>query len=229
MATFTGSFQIEGDSGSLPATVSIEHDTLRLVSKTHLIGEWPMHEVDVDETAEGVVLTVEGERVHLDLTDQRGFVLAAGILRKPPESKSKRRGRKRREDPTASQTPIVPEAPPRERRSLSQVLSGWTDELRPDFDDVRSTVRNTPRGRVVWVGLGIFLVAVAVVPTIVVVALTAVGTIATLLAVFGYLDNSIRVRFPNRLPPIVVLAGGLALLVVAVLVASIPDHPLALL
>ncbi len=61
------------------------------------------------------------------------------------------------------------------------------------------------------------------------VALTAVGTIATLLAVFGYLDNSIRVRFPNRLPPIVVLAGGLALLVVAVLVASIPDHPLALL
>ena len=36
---------------------------------------------------------------------------------------------------------------------------------------------------------------------------------------FAYLDDSLRVRFPNRYPPVVVLAAGLAVLTLAVLVA----------
>ena len=228
MSTFTGSFQIEGDSSSLPASVSIEHDTLRLVSRSHLIGEWPMADVDVEETDSGLMIVVEGERVRLDLTDQRGFVLAAGVLRKPPEKKTGRRGRKRRKEAPAEAV-AEPPPPPRERRAISDVIDGWLEELRPDFDEVRNTARATPRGRLLWVSMAVFAIASAIIPTVVVIALTAVGTVATLLAVFGYLDNSIRVRFPNRFPPIVVLAGGLALLVVAVAIASIPDHPLSLL
>jgi hypothetical protein len=228
MSTFTGSFQIEGDASSLPASVSIEHDTLRLVSRSHLIGEWPIADVDVEETDSGVTIVVEGERVRLDLTDQQGFVLAAGVLRKPPEKKTGRWGRKRREEAPA-EAPTEPPPPPKQRRSIPDVIDGWLEELRPDFDEVRNTAQAAPRGRLLWISLGVFAVAAVIIPTVVVIALTAVGTIATLLAVFGYLDNSIRVRFPNRFPPIVVLAGGLALLVIAVAIASIPDHPLSLL
>ncbi len=58
-------------------------------------------------------------------------------------------------------------------------------------------------------------------PTALIVTLTIIGSIATLLATFAYLDASLRVRFPNRFPPIAVLAGGLSTLAVAVLVAII--------
>lgn len=220
MPTFSGSFQIEGDSTSLPATLSVDGATIRLNSRSHLIGEWPVSEIGLHEIDDTVVMTVEGERVHLDLRDRSGFMSATGLMMPPPKS---RVGRTSRRGPTAGTTRFERSAEERiaGRRSIKGRIGGLFTGLRPDLTEIEDRARSLRWGKPMWAALMAFVAAVIFVPAVVVVSLTIVGTLATLVATFAYVDDSLRVRFPNRLSPAVLLAAGLGILLVAILVATI--------
>ena len=223
MSVFTGEFRIEGDTDSLPVTVSVTEGMVTLTSRTHLIGEWPVSYLGVRESDHALFLDVEGERAVLDLRDRRGFMAATG-LRLPEEREAKRgrrgpRAKGGEKVPTGRQEAGGPPAPSEPRPSMRRRLDDALDEIKPDMSQVRDRVRSLRGGPAVWAALAVFLVAVIFVPTAVVVVLTVVGTATTLIATFAYLDDSLRVRFPNRYPPVVVLAAGLAVLTLAVLVA----------
>ncbi len=222
MSTFTGQFRMEGDTDSLPAIVSVTEGMIRLTSRSHVIGEWPLSHLGIRESDRAVVLDVEGERVVLDLRDRSGFLAATGLKmpeEEPEHAAGRGRSRSRAKEQTRPESP--PAAPAKPRRSLRDRLDQLIDEVRPDMSEVRARARSVRGGPAVWVGLAGFVLAVLFIPTFVVVVLTVVGTAATLVATFAYLDDSLRVRFPNRFPPVVVLAAGLAVLTLAVLVAVI--------
>ena len=224
MSTFIGQFRMEGDTESLPATVSVSDGMIKLTSRSHVIGEWPVSYLGIRESDRAVVLDVEGERVVLDLRDQSGFLTAAGLKQPRPnaERTDRKAGPRSRSSSTPSRTATTSrETPARPRTSLRARLDQLIDEVRPDLSEVRSKVRSLRGGPALWIGLAVFAAAVIFVPTLVVVVLTIIGTAVTLVATFAYLDDSLRVRFPNRFPPVVVLAAGLAVLTLAVLVAVI--------
>jgi hypothetical protein len=225
MSVFTGEFRMEGDTDSLPATVSVTEGMIKLTSRAHLIGEWPVSYLGIRESDRAVVLDVEGERVVLDLRDRPGFIAATGL--KLPEAREEQGGKRtallgRREKPETerpeSNKHVEPSTP---RPSLRRRFDAAVDEIKPDMSEIRNRIRALRGGPAVWTAVAVFLLAVIFVPTVVVVLLTIVGTAATLIATFAYLDDSLRVRFPNRYPPVVVLAAGLGVLTLAVLVAII--------
>jgi hypothetical protein len=224
MSTFTGQFRMEGDTESLPATVSVSDGMIKLTSRSHVIGEWPVSYLGIRESDRAVVLDVEGERVVLDLRDQSGFLTAAGLKQPRPDAEriDRKAGPRSRSSSTPSRSATTSkETPARPRPSLRARLDQLIDEVRPDLSEVRSKVRSLRGGPALWIGLAVFAAGVIFVPTLVVVVLTITGTAVTLVATFAYLDDSLRVRFPNRFPPVVVLAAGLAVLTLAVLVAVI--------
>ncbi len=85
MSSYEGTLRVPGDDGPpLAVVVDLTDETLSLHTPTVEIGSWPRHAVRIHAETDGFHLRVEGEEVVLELRDDAGFAVAAGLRSAPP-------------------------------------------------------------------------------------------------------------------------------------------------
>ena len=85
MTSYEGSLRVLGDDGPpLTVIVDLTDDTLQLRTPLTEIGCWPRDAVRIHAEDDGIHLRVEGEEVVLDLRDDAGFAVEAGLRSAPP-------------------------------------------------------------------------------------------------------------------------------------------------
>lgn len=114
MEQFDGSFRLAGSRDSLNATFSVANGALRVVAGEYEIGSWPLRDIRLTTTGDGIHILVEGEDLIVKMRDPGGFTEALGEASPAPLKKRRRRLRKEKAAarPAAAAAEVAPPPAP---------------------------------------------------------------------------------------------------------------------
>lgn len=206
MPIFYGELQERTDTQRLPAVVTVENGSIRLVSGRTELGEWQLSQVAVEQyTDQSVLFRADDDELILFLSEQDRFLAETTPVRRAEPKKERRR-------PTH----------PAFRKDQGDAVQ----ELREDVDrevagivgEVRHLLSLIPGGPPMWIGLGVFLLLLIFLPAV----LAGIGLIGGVLGLglgaLAYADTNIALRIPDPFTPQLLLGLGALLLALGVVV-----------
>lgn len=218
MTVYLGKLQMEGDPAILPADVRIDMGSLSIVSGQTPIGEWKLYQIGITEQDKWIVLSVEGERLFLDLAERSRFLVETATYHRDDDKK----GRRRREPEHPAfikdepgPAPSSPTMAERARDAKQEVR----EEAAPLIAEGRQLFERLPRGVPLYAGI-VALIGVAVfvpfVASLLFVVCMTGGILGILAGGIGYVEPGFGVRYPASLSPTRLMIIGAVLLVLAV-------------
>lgn len=191
MPRFSAMLRTPEDSTPLPVAVDLADDRMVVRSGEHLIGDWPVGEVDIEVDGERIVLAAEGELMMLDVDDVEAFLAASGADYADEEGWQ-----------DAAET--IPSPDP----GSEGVAAATT----PSFTEVLSA-------RTVAAVAGILVIAAFLIPGIASAVLLVGGIAVVALAAVGMLDDVFASRIlRDRVTPFQALVSGAVVGVVGFLI-----------
>jgi hypothetical protein len=212
MAVFFGEMQTKSDNKRMKAVVTIDRGNIRLASGTTELGEWPLHKVRIEEyTDRSYLVSVEDEELIMFLDEHQKFAGEVGrFLKKPGDDRRQRThpafDKQIQDGPSISEE--LKDDVSREMAPILKEAQGWLDAI--------------PRGRPLWIALGIVALVFIVIPQVIVFTCLIGGAIALLAGGLAYSDDRLAVRLPDRVTPTELVAGGAIALLVGLVVLFIP-------
>jgi hypothetical protein len=212
MAVFFGEIQAKSDPTRMKAVVTLDGGSIRLVSGTTELGEWPMHKVRLEEyTDRSVLMAVEDEELILFMEEHQRFVGELGRnLRKPGE------GRRQTTHPAFRKEPT--EQGPTLREEFKDDVSR---EMAPIVSEAKRLIEQIPRGKPLYIGLGVLLVLFIFAPVVIAFTTLIGGAVALLVGGLAYADQKIALRLPGSFTPAQLVAVGGILLLVGIVVLAV--------
>lgn len=210
MPVFFGEMQHMDHPTTMPAVVHVDKGTIKLQSGRTELGEWKLYQVVIEERdAKSVLFRADEEQLILILREHQSFLAETAPYRRG-ESRARRAPvheafRKPDEGPTLGE----------------EIKEDVTREVNSVTDEVRELASMLPTGPPLWIGIGVFLLLVILVPSIVLGILFAVGVAALVVGAIGYADTSVALKLPGALTPIRVVAIGVLCVLVGIVVAII--------
>ena len=210
MPVFFGEMQHMHHPTTMPAVVHVDKGTIKLQSGRTELGEWKLYQVVIEERdAKSVLFRADEEELILMLREQESFLAETAPYRRG-ESRARRvpvheAFRKPDEGPTLGE----------------EIKEDVTREVTSVTEEVRELASMLPSGPPLWIGIGVFLLLVILVPSIVLGILFAVGVTALVVGAIAYAETSVALKLPGALTPIRVVAIGVLCVLVGVVVAII--------
>ncbi len=208
MPVFFGEMQHLNHPATMPATVHVDKGTIRLQSGRTELGEWKLYQVVIEERdATSVLFRADEEELILTLREHQSFLA---------ETAPYRRGEGRARRVPTHEAFRKPDEGPTLGEEIKEDVSR---EVSSVADEVKELVSMLPSGPPLWIGIGVFLLAIIFIPSVVLGLLFAVGVAALVVGAIGYADSSVAVRLPGTLTPIRVVAIGVVCVLLGVVVA----------
>jgi hypothetical protein len=231
MGTFSASLRTIGDRRGLPATVKLDGDRIVIEAGDHPIGEWSLEEVHLEATGNGYRMAAEGEQILLEIDDAENFEIELRGRTVNARKRPRIRAPKAKTEKAKPQTPVVTPIPrqvakvetaapetkaaPETGRFLARVDAVITAAERRWGALLPSWVFTR---RMVAIILAAILVTV-VFPGIISSVLLFAGLLLVLGGAVVYTDSVMAARWlPGRMTPMHVLIGGVAVVMLGVLV-----------
>jgi hypothetical protein len=242
MGTFSASLRTIGDRRGLPATVRLDGDRITIEAGEHPIGEWSLGEVHLEATGNGYRMAAEGEQILLEIEDPEKFEIelrgrTVTARKRPRLGASKTKVERPQERPEAAR-PAPAQAKPAKPEKPVKIE---TAEGKPDAEAEPGKVMARLDGLIAtaerrwgsllpsWIFtrrmvaiLATALVVTVIFPGIISTVLLLVGLVLVLAGAVVYTDSVMAAKWlPGRMTPMHVLIGGVAVVMVGVLVGVI--------
>lgn len=212
MAVFFGKMREPDAEELMPAMVTVERGSIRLVSGQTPLGEWKLQQVVLRDEGDGEVsFKADDEEIVLVLQEYESFLAETSTHRR--QQRESRRGYVhpafREEEETG---PGIGEEL---RRDVFKEAGGVADEIR-EFGRILSE-----SGRVLWIVLGVLALLVIFLPGAVVAIGLGGGLLALIVGAIAYSDDKLAVKIPDPLTPVSLIAGGVVLVALGIVVSLI--------
>lgn len=112
--SFKGSLKIAATDDVIDALFEVSEQGLRVTSGGEELGMWPLPEVSLTQRPDGVHLSLDGERVVVNVDDSDSFTNALA----PPRRRPRGRREKKRSQAKHRKRPVQPEPPAHEPEPL---------------------------------------------------------------------------------------------------------------
>ncbi|MDJ0923241.1 MAG: hypothetical protein QNJ77_01660 [Acidimicrobiia bacterium] len=90
MSMFKGSLRIPNTTDTIDAVFEVGAESLRVTTGDEVLGDWSLTEVAVEDRGDGLLVTLDGESVIVDVPDRNGFAAALGPPTKSRRSRAKK-------------------------------------------------------------------------------------------------------------------------------------------
>ena len=212
MPVFFGKMREPDGEQLLPAAVTVDKGSIRLVSGQTPLGEWKLQQVVLRDLGDGEVsFRADDDELILVLQEYEAFLGETALHRR--EERETRRAAVHPAFRKETEERVGPSVGEELRRDVTKEVGSVADQIR-EFARVVSE-----SGPLLWVVVGVLLALVVFLPTVVV----AIGLGGGLLALIGgavtYADTNLAVKLPDPLTPVALIAGGVVLVVLGLLVA----------
>ena len=210
MPVFFGEMKHADHPKTMPAVVHVEKGTIRLQSGRTVLGEWKLYEVQIQERdPQTISLRVDDDEVLLTLQQHDSFLAetASAVrddrqLRRAPIHEA---FRKPDEGPSLGEEI---------KEDFTREVSGVVDEIKGLWDQIYV-------GTPFWIGLGVFLLAAALIPAVLVGILFVVGVVALVVGAIAYVETKLAVKLPGDLTPTRLIAIGVVAIGLGIIVTII--------
>jgi hypothetical protein len=208
MPVYTGELSERRDPKRLPAVVTVDRGLLLITSGRVEIGQWKMTDVRLEEYTKGSVLLQVGDEELILFLDEHARFLAdtAPYRRKPDE---RRRGPSHPAFQKGDEGPTLGEEL---KKDVGREVSSVVDEARHLLGFIKP-------GPPLWIGLGVFVLAVIVLPGLVTGLLLLSGVLALAVGAVANAEAKLAVRIPDPFTPTLLMAVGGLLILLGLVVA----------
>lgn len=233
MGTYTASLRASGDNTSLPATIQLDDGQLSIAAGSQEIGTWSLSDIELEEVPNGYRMVAEGDHIIIELKELDAFREALSTGRFKRRFKLRGKERKAADTPKPVDTPspraVTPAAPSvgTESKPGGTALDGFTQRVLALVDSIVAKAEKQfgpylPEwvfSRAMFFMLAGAIVIMVVLPGIFSTLLLVVGGVLVALGAVTYSDPMLASRWlPGRTQPPHVLIGGVATLLVGVLI-----------
>lgn len=213
MPTYFGKMREPNAEELMPAMVTVERGTIRLVSGQTPLGEWKMQQVVLRDRGDGEVsFQADGDEIVLVLKEHDDFLAETGTTQR--QAREERRGY----------------VHPAFRKEDSEIGPGLGEELRRDVikeatgvaDEIKELGRLLTRSQgLLWGTVAVLVLLVIFVPAVVVGIGLGGGLLLLIVGAIAYADDNLAVKIPDPLTPVTLIAAGVVLVVLGLVVALI--------
>ena len=236
MGTFSASLRTIGDRRGLPATVTLDGDRIVIEAGEHPIGEWSLEEVHLEATGNGYRMAAEGEQILLEIEDSDKFEVELRGRTVTARKRPRIRAPKAKSDRAAAKSAVSESTPlPKPSKVTKEEPTKTDEEKEPGrvmarVDAVITAAEHRwgslmPEWMFTRRMVAILLTALVITvvfPGIISTVMLFAGLLLVLGGAVVYTDSVMAAKWlPGRMSPMHVLIGGVAVVMVGVLVGVI--------